>query len=245
MKNKWFHFAIDKESIFGLVCGLLMVLLSMAMTLFTSEISSIVLRDLLMILLLGFFTPIYYILIIKKKTLSVFGIHKDKLTVSLAINVVAGILLLVMFISKNTGNIVFNINSLYAITYILVAGIFEMVFIYGFLRYEFERAFGVLPAIFITAIFYSLHHAGFQPEFKKLFFVGVMYVTVFYFTRNIFSLFPFFWGVGAIWDVLVNSEAGNHIKNESSFVIAVLMLIAMIGIGIFICCKMKKQKICR
>ena len=180
-------------------------------------------------------------LIIKKKNLSVLGIHKNKLAASLAINVIAGSSLLAMFISKSTENLVFNINSFYAISYILVAGIFEMVFIYGFLCYEFERAFGILPSILITAIFYSLHHAGFQPEFAKLFFVGIMYVTVFYFTRNIFSIFPFFWGVGAVWDVLVNSEAGNQIKNGTSFIIAILMFIAMIGIGIFIHCKFKDK----
>lgn len=242
MKNKWLHFVIDRENIFGLVCGLIMVLLSIAMALFNSEIGNIILRDMLMILFLGFFTPIYYILITKKKNLSVLGIHKKRLTVSLIINMVASISLLTMFISKNTENISFNINSFYAITYILVAGIFEMIFIYGFLRYEFERAFGILPAILITAIFYSLHHAGFQPEFTKLFFVGIMYVTVFYFTQNIFSIFPFFWGVGAIWDVLVNSDAGNQIKNETSFIIAILMFIAMIGISIFIHSKIKNEK---
>ena len=242
MKNKWLHFDIDKENIFGLICGLIMVLLSIAMALFNNEISNIILRDILMILSLGFFTPIYYILIIKKKNLSVLGLHKNKLTASLAINMITGISLLAMFISKSTEDIVFNINSFYAITYILVAGIFEMVFIYGFLRYEFERAFGILPAILITAIFYSLHHAGFQPEFTKLFWVGIMYVIVFNFTRNIFSIFPFFWGVGAIWDVLVNSEAGNQIKNETSFIIAILMFIAMIGISIFIHDKIKNRK---
>lgn len=242
MKNKWCHFDIDKENIFGLICGFIMVLLSIAMTLFDSEMGNIILRDILMILFLGFFTPIYYLLIIKKKNLSVLGVHKNKLTASLSINVIAGISLLVMFISKNTKEIIFNINSFYAITYILVAGIFEMVFIYGFLRYEFERAFGILPAILITAIFYSFHHAGFQPEFAKLFFVGMMYVTVFYFTRNIFSIFPFFWGVGAVWDVLVNSVAGDQIKNETSFIIAILMLIAMIGISVLIRCKIKTAK---
>ena len=242
MKNKWIHLDIDKENIFGLICGLIMVLLSIAMTLFNNEISNIILRDILMILFLGFFTPIYYILITKKKDLSVLGVHKNKLTASLAINVITGISLLAMFISKNTEDIVFDKNSFYAITYILVAGIFEMVFIYGFLRYEFERAFGILPAILITAIFYSLHHAGFQPEFIKLFFVGIMYVTIFCFTQNIFSIFPFFWGVGAIWDVLVNSEAGNQIKNETSFIIAILMFIAMIVISIYIHCKIKNRK---
>ena len=59
---------------------------------------------------------------------------------------------------------------------------------------------------------------------------------------DIFSIFPFFWGVGAIWDVLVNSEAGNQIKNETSFIIAILMFIAMIGISIFIHDKIKNRK---
>ncbi len=54
MKNKWLRFDIDKENIFGLVCGLIMVLVSIAMALFNSEISNIILRDILMILFLGF-----------------------------------------------------------------------------------------------------------------------------------------------------------------------------------------------
>ncbi|MCM1162122.1 MAG: hypothetical protein NC412_12980 [Roseburia sp.] len=240
MKNKWLHFDIDKENIFGLICGLIMVFLSIAMIFLNNEILNIILRDIFMILLLGFLTPLYYILIVKKKKLSVLGLHKNKLTASVVINVIAGFSLLFMFVSKSEENISFNINSFYAILYILVAGVFEMIFIYGFLRYEFERAFGILPAIFITAIFYSLHHAGFQPEFIKLFFVGIMYVTVFYFTRNIFAIFPFFWGVGAVWDVLVNSEAGNQIKNFTSFIIAILLLIAMVSIGISIYCRLKK-----
>lgn len=231
---------MDKENIFGLICGFIMIALSAAMTLFHNDFFNILLRDICMILLLGFFLPLYYILIIKKKTLSALGIHKEKLTVSLAINAAAGISLAFMFVSKNTEPVTFNINSFYAITYIFAAGIFEMIFIYGFLRYELERAFGILPAIIITAIFYSLHHAGFQPEFQKLFFVGIMYVTVFYFTRNIFSIFPFFWGVGAIWDVLINSEAGSQIKNINSFIIAILMLSVMTAIAIYIYNKNKK-----
>ena len=30
------------------------------------------------------------------------------------------------------------------------------------------------------------------PKFTKLFFVGIMYVTVFYLIQNIISIFPFF-----------------------------------------------------
>lgn len=43
MKNKWMRIDIDKESIFGLACGFVMVLLSLAMTLFHNEISNIIL----------------------------------------------------------------------------------------------------------------------------------------------------------------------------------------------------------
>lgn len=242
MKNKWLHFDIDKETVFGLGCGVMMLLLSIAMSLFHSGISNILLRDVFMILLLGFLLPLYYLLIIKKKDLSVLGFHRKKLAGSLAIDLIAGVSLLGMFVSKNTEDIIFQADSFYAVTYILVAGIFEMIFIYGFLRYEFERAFGILPAIFMTAAFYSLHHAGFQPEFTKLFFVGLMYVTVFYFTHNIFAIFPFFWGVGAVWDVLVNSEAGEQIKNRTSFIIAIFMFLVMTGISIFLYRKMKMER---
>lgn len=153
MKNKWMHFGLDRESIFGLACAVIMVLLSTAMALFQNEIGNIILRDVFMILILGFLTPLYYILVTKKKKLSVLGIHKNKLSASLVINAAAGISLLAVFVGGNTQRIVFGLDSFYAITYILAAGIFEMVFIYGFLRYEFERAFGILPAILITAIF--------------------------------------------------------------------------------------------
>lgn len=242
MKNKWLHFEIDKENVFGIFCGFMMILLSAAMNLFHSKAADIILRDVLMVLLLGFLLPLYYIFIVKKKELSVLGIHKRKLKISLAINVAAAVSLGGMFVSQSSEHIAFSIDSFYAIVYIFAAGIFEMTFIYGFLRYEFERAFGILPAIILTAVFYSLHHAGFQPEFTKLFFVGIMYVTVFYFTRNIFSIFPFFWGVGAVWDVLVNSEAGNQLRNRESFIIAVLLLIAMLGSCIYIYSRGQRAK---
>lgn len=241
MKKKWIHITIDQETMFSLFCGLIMILLSVSMTLFQSEIINILLRDLCMILLLGFFLPLYYIVIVKQKSLSSLGIHKDRLPASLLINITAGLSLLGMFLKQNTETIHFTIDSFYAITYIFAAGIFEMIFIYGFLRYELERAFGIIPSVLLTAAFYSLHHAGFQPEFTKLFFVGIMYVTVFYCTRSLFAIFPFFWGVGAVWDVLVNSEAGASIQNKTSFIIAILLLLAMVGIGIFIFRKGKSR----
>ena len=90
------------------------------------------------------------------------------------------------------------------VCYIFVAGIFEMTFIYGFLRRVFEKSFGLIPGIVLTSLFYSFHHAGFQPEFGKLILVGIMYASSYRITNNLLIIFPLFWGVGATWDVLVN-----------------------------------------
>ncbi len=38
MRNKWLHFDIDKETIFALLCGFLMILSSISMTFFPDEI---------------------------------------------------------------------------------------------------------------------------------------------------------------------------------------------------------------
>lgn len=228
-KNKFFRFDADINTITGIISGILMILLSILMNCFPdNEIAQIILRDVFMIYLLGYIFPLYFILIRENENLQVLGIHKDKLKSSLLINIIFAAALLTMFLLKKSQPVTFNLQSFFAITYILVAGIFEMIFIYGFLRYQFERAFGIIPAMILTAVFYSFHHAGFQPEFMKLFWVGIMYVAVFYITHNIFIIFPFFWGVGAVWDVLINSDAGRGIENAESFVIAVVLLIGML-----------------
>lgn len=227
--NKLFRFCVDTSTTTGIISGMLMILLSILMNCFPdNEFAQIILRDVLMIFLLGFIFPLYFILIRQKENLSVLGIHKNKIKRSLLINMIFAAALLAVFLKEKLQPVTFNLRSFYAISYILAAGIFEMVFIYGFLRYQFERAFGIIPAIILTAVFYSFHHAGFQPEFLKLFWVGLMYVAVFYITRNIFIIFPFFWGVGAVWDVLINSEAGRGIENVESFVIAVALLAVMV-----------------
>lgn len=50
-----------------------------------------------------------------------------------------------------------------------------------------------------------------------------MYCSVFYITHNLLIIFPLFWGVGALWDVIISSEAGEGIKNFESFICAVII----------------------
>jgi hypothetical protein len=88
----------------------------------------------------------------------------------------------------------------------VVALCFELVFFYCFLRTLFERAFGIVSAIILTALFYAFHHVGFQPEYGKLIFVGLLYATVYRLGNSALLIFPFFLGVGGTYDVLVQSQ---------------------------------------
>ena len=66
MKNKWIHFSIDRESLIGMLSGVGIVILSVIMTIFNNDIANIILRDILMILVLGFFFPLYFTIIENK-----------------------------------------------------------------------------------------------------------------------------------------------------------------------------------
>lgn len=246
-RQKWVHFSPGRETLPAIGAGIAVIGVSWLMQ-HTGEtggglIARILLRNLVMLLLLGFCWPLYYVLVKAKESLAALGITRRKLKISLLLNIVLGAALLTMFIKQSGQSPVLDAKGMYALSYILVAGIFEMVFIYGYLRHYFEKAFGIIPAIALTAVFYSLHHAGFQPEFGKLIGVGLMYVVVFYFTRNIFVIFPFYWGVGAVWDVLALSPAGAVLRTQLSLWLALAVLLGMIVYCLWLAAKLKQFKV--
>ena len=235
--NKLFRFKFTRETALAFGAGAIMIFLSLIMLFFSGhsfldKVMSFILRDLLMIFGLGI---VFVSLYIRKKDegLRAIGLTGRKNIFSLVLDFLLAAGLLAMFLKDERPAGILEIKNLYAAAYILVAGIFEMTFIYGYLRASFEKAFGIIPAILLTAAFYSFHHAGFQPEFLHLFFVGLMYCSVYYITQNLLIIFPFFWGIGALWDVIVSSEAGEEIKNLESFIIA-LMILALSAGWIFI-----------
>ena len=231
--KKLFRFNVTKDTWIAVVTGLLMIALSLLMIPFVGDsirdtVISFVLRDVLMIFGLGVVFVSLYVEKKGKEAVEELGFTKRKWILSLILNLVLAAGLLAVFLKDQVPDNVVSLKNLYGASYIVVAGIFEMTFIYGFLRMSFEKAFGIIPAVLLTSVFYSLHHAGFQPEFLHLFLVGLMYCGVFYITKNMLIIFPFFWGVGALWDVLVSSEAGDEIKNPVSFGIALVILFASV-----------------
>lgn len=226
---------MTRDTGIAVAAGLVMILLSLLMLPFSGDstgdtILSFLTRDVLMIFGLGIVFVTLYVNRKGKETISDIGFSKRKLKLSIVLDLILAAGLLAMFMQDGIpeGTVILSLGNLFAAVYILTAGIFEMLFIYGFLRMSFEKAFGIIPAILLTSVFYSFHHAGFQPEFLHLFLVGLMYCSVFYITRNMLIIFPFFWGVGALWDVIISSEAGDQIKNVESFVFAAIIWVLIV-----------------
>jgi membrane protease YdiL (CAAX protease family) len=202
--EKLLHWRPAIDTLVAFILGLVVIALSVIMTLTTNAIlKSIVIRDILMILIFGILIPLF--IIQSKNEFKEFGFHIKHWYIYLPINLVLGLLLLMMFLKVNPPGPDFSLTTeiFWRIFYIMLAGVFELIFYYCYLRTIFEKAFGIIPAIILTALFYSFHHAGFQPEFIKLFFVGIFFATVFRIGNSILLLYPFFWGVGACYDVLI------------------------------------------
>lgn len=234
-----FRWQPTKDTAIAFILGFLAIATSIGLLLFsfdtiTGKIGFYVLRDFIMIFILGFTLPLYYVLIIKKEGLSEFGITKKKWLVSLIVGAILAVLLLFQFISEagTAGQRVFLDSEIIGpIFYLMVAGIFEVIFFHAFLRQRFENAFGIIPGILLAAVFYTFHHIGLQPEFVKLFFVGIIFASVFRITRNILIIYPFFWGVGGCWDVLVKYGAAENVYHDPwirGVVILMFMVIFMV-----------------
>jgi len=219
----------QKDAIIGIAVGLLIILLSILMIFLKGHnLLSIIIRDVFMILILGIGFPLYKIN--KEHNFKGFGLHIEKWYLFIPINLILGILLLLMFLKESPlpPDFALSKDVIWKIVYIMLAGIFETIVFYSFIRTTAERSFGIIPAILLAAMFYSFHHAGFQPEFGKLFFVGILYATIFRIGNSALLIYPFFWGVGACYDVLIQSTEVSEIVYPEIRSLTVLIGIILI-----------------
>ena len=226
-----FQWHPSKEVLTALISGLLVIALSAAM-IHARRIPwiGIMIRDVMMIYLVGILFPLLYI---RKSnySFSVFGLSLRRWRLFLPVNFALGVLMLFMFLleSPSPPDLSLDRIILFQLAFVMLAGIFEVVFFYSFLRTLFERAFGIVPGIILAALCYSFHHAGFQPEFGKLILVGLMYAIVFRIGNSALLIYPFFWGIGASYDVFIQSQVVSPILYPGirSFYLSVLILIAI------------------
>jgi membrane protease YdiL (CAAX protease family) len=176
----------------ALMAGSIAIGLSALMLPFNTRLDwiGILIRDIGQICRVGILLPL---ICIRRSSLgwAAFGFSFRRWPVYLVVNLVLGFLLL---LSESPPPASFRLNAqiLWSAAYVMLALCFELIFFYAFLRTQLERAFGVFPAIVLTALFYAFHHVGFQPEYCKLFFVGLIYATIFRIGNSVWLIFPLF-----------------------------------------------------
>ena len=205
---RWFAWSPTRHTALALSAGAASIALSLLLVpLAGRPVWAAGVRDVGQIGLVGVALPLWFVLR-NGESLAAFGFHVHRWRAFLAINLAlaAALLVQMMRVTPVPADFTWSSDNLWRAAYVAVSLVFELVFFYGFLRTLFERAFGVVPGIVLAAGFYALHHAGFQPEFTKLFLVGVLYGTTMRLGNSVLLIFPFFIGVGGIYDVLLKSK---------------------------------------
>ncbi len=223
-----------RETLTALVAGALVIALSAAMLL-CKEIpwAGIAIRDMGQIFLLGILFPITTIQRAGGNWAG-FGLHFKKWPVFLSVNLFLGALLFMLFLSESPPPPEFALNPIriWTALYVMLALCFELVFFYAFLRTRLERAFGMVPAIILTAVFYAFHHIGFQPEYGKLIFVGLLYAAIYRAGNSALLIFPFFLGVGGVYDVLIQSQVVSPVLHPA--VRTMVLAAAFLAAGVWL-----------
>lgn len=209
----------------ALALGVAAILLSAAMLPLGREArlqpAGFVLRDLLMILGCGWVIPTGYVFLGKRGSWRDLGLARDNLGRSLGVGAVTGSFI-ALGLAFGEPKLSLNATTAKACVALLGPGVFEAVLYYGFLQTALTKAFGRLPAIFLGAALYSLHHIGFQLPFEadpagklvQLFLVGVMMQAVTSITGNPLTYFPLAYLPGVATDVLLDPEISRMIARS-------------------------------
>ncbi|MCX8131675.1 MAG: hypothetical protein N3I35_16475 [Clostridia bacterium] len=213
--NRLFALDIHKETVFAFILGLAAIVAGILVRFSDSILMWSIIRDVLQISIIGIVLP-FTIMAKNKSNFFSSGIRFDRPLKYLLISLILGGLLAINFITKASGEMstLFSNEKLILMLYIMIVNIFEVLFFAAFLRYYFEKALGIIPSVILSAAFYSLHHAGFQPEFVELFIIGIVFISIFRIANHWLICFPMWW-VGGVGDVLISSADSVNVSNTA------------------------------
>lgn len=149
--------------------------------------------------LFGVGIPLYWTTIVRRRPVGEIGITKNRLAISLVLQVVFSVLLYFVTLARVQLPSLEELIPL--VTLALTIGFFEAIFWRGFILLRLEDAFGIIPAILLGSALYAAYHIGYGmpiSEIGFLFFIGILFAVVFRLTKSIFILWPIFQPMGQL-----------------------------------------------
>ncbi len=159
-----FEFSPNKDTYIAIILGLLSIAFSLLMIFFPTNFGHWIFRIIFQISIVGIVIPLY--LMSKNGKLKEAGLRFNKPFIYILISIGIAGLLLFQFWAEN--NLLFSQLSKQSIEpafYIIVANIYEVIFFVIFLRYSFEKVFGIIPAIILSLCFIAYITLDFNPNF--------------------------------------------------------------------------------
>ena len=140
--------------------------------------------------------PAWYVLRLRGETLRDLGITGNRWIVTLGLSLLLALYYLPELLAVGAN---YRLNQM--VPQLVYNGIilWEPFFLFGWLQLRFERAFGVLPAVLLTALCFASYHApalGLAYA-RTIFMAGVLFATVFRLTSNLLSMIPLTWMVAS------------------------------------------------
>lgn len=149
--------------------------------------------------LFGIGIPLYWMVVVRRRSIGELGITRERLGVSVLLQVIFAVLLYSVTLARVELPPMEQLIPLVGLA--LCIGFFEAIFWRGWILLRLEEAFGILPAIVVGSVLYALYHIGYRMpanEMVFLFFVGVLYAVTFRLTKSIFILWPLFQPIGQL-----------------------------------------------
>jgi membrane protease YdiL (CAAX protease family) len=149
--------------------------------------------------LFGVGLPIYWVVIGRRRPLADLGLHTRWLGLSLVLQLVLATGL--FRFAFGTIDLPDLARLLPLVVLSLALGFFEAIFWRGWVLLRLEESFGLIPALFLSALMYTSYQIGygFSPmDIVLMFFLGLIYATAFRLTKSIFVLWPAFQPIGQL-----------------------------------------------
>ena len=183
---------------------------------------------------LGIALPVLYTVLVRRRPLADVGLTARHLLPSLILGLLLG-----WDTYRNTLatlDAVWTREALPLVVMALAVGLFEAVFFRGWLQLRFEEAFGIVPAVVLGALCYSLYHVGYGMDWNEMLFLfglGLVFAAVFRLTRSVAVLWPFYTPIGGLY---TNLTEGLTMPFEATygFLLTLGLMVAAIVTGILV-----------